>query len=100
MKGLILIWNWLVKSSADADKISLTVKGGLLSIIPIAIFVFKAFNIEIGTDQLNSVADSVVALIGIFAAIVSSIQIAVGMIRKIWTTLDGTNSVIVASSKE
>jgi len=100
MKGLVLIWNWLIKSSADADRISLTVKGSLLSIIPIAIFVFKAFNIEVGSDQLNLVTDSIVALIGIFAALVSSVQIAVGMIRKIWTTLDGTNSVITASLKK
>jgi uncharacterized membrane protein (GlpM family) len=100
MNTLILIWKWLVKSSADSEKLSLTIKGTLLGIVPVAIYLFGAFNIEVASDQLTSAIDGIVVLIGVFAGIVSAVQIAVGVIRKIWTTFEGTNSVIIASSKE
>lgn len=93
-------WNWLTRSSANVEETSMTVKGIFTALIPIAIYFFHIFNIQVGSEQLSSIVDSIVAIVGVVLGIVSSIQVIVGFVRKIYLTIKGKNDVILASSRE
>ena len=67
---------WLVQSSVDPSKVSMTVRGALIGIVPVLLFFAGQFHL--GWTEAN-----VVDLIETITLIVSSFFIIVGMIRKI-----------------
>lgn len=89
-----MFFNWLVLSSADAGSLSLTVRGFLLGLVPTASLLLGLAHIKVGSDQLNSLVDGVVALLQAVLAVVSAVVFLVGLGRKLWTTFKGTNAVI------
>lgn len=89
MKKII---NWLVISSADPEKLSLTVKGFLVGIIPIVSFVLHFSKINLGDETLTSLIDSIVVLIQAALGIVAGIVFVVGLVRKIVATIQGTHA--------
>jgi len=70
-------------SSVDAQKLSLTVKGILIGIVPVIIIVTKGFNIDLNNDELKSIIDMIVSSIVQAGALVSVITTLYGAIRKI-----------------
>lgn len=82
-------WDWLVKSSADPQKTALTVKAGLNTIIGILLVVGPAFHLNLGKTQLDEVAEAIVQMIIYAYAIISSVAMIMGFIRKIKITLFG-----------
>ena len=68
-------WNWFVKSSADPNKIALTVKGG----VPLIISIAWLFGAELPEESLTE------ALVSL-TVVVSAIVTAVGACRKVWLT--------------
>ena len=94
MQKLKNVWNWLVLSSANANKISLTVKGVLMSILPVLLYVMPMFNIQTSHDQLASVVNDIGTIIVVFGGAVSAGVTVYGLLRKIGTTLTGNNDVI------
>lgn len=70
--------NWLVTSSADPNKLSLTVRGALLAIAPIAIY-FLGFS----DADFNGLVDAIVEAITLLSALVAAIQVIFGLLRKI-----------------
>jgi hypothetical protein len=70
---------WLFSSSADPNKIALTVKGFLLGIIPLVIMGLRVFNITPLPQDLESVAIDVSGLVAI-------VLTGVGLVRKIYLT--------------
>lgn len=87
------IWNWVIYSSANAEEISLTVKGVLLGIVPAVIILGNLAHVTFTSDQLTHIIDGIVAAIGAIGLIVSAIMTLYGLLRKLATTSLGTNEV-------
>lgn len=88
------IWNWLVKSSVNAQRISLTVKGILIGIIPVVMTIAHLANIKVESADLTTLIDAMANLIIVLGSLVSIIAMIWGVIRKIFTTFNGTNAVL------
>lgn len=87
---------WVIASSADPGKVSLMVKGVLAGILPFIVGFAGIAHITIpGNDVLTSTIDGIGLAVYYGFGAVASIMAAYGAIRKIWTTLSGTNAVIV-----
>lgn len=84
-----------MKSSANASQTSLTVKAFLYGIIPTILLVTKAFNIDVGNDTLTGIVDGIVEVIAVAGTLVSAIAFTIGLVRKLWTSLTGRNSVMI-----
>lgn len=72
--------NWLVISSANPDKVALTVKGALIGAIPVLILVASAFHWNWTTDQITQIIEGITAF-------VSGFLVLVGLVRKIFLTI-------------
>ena len=70
----------ILQSSANSNKLSLTVKGILVGLIPLALLIFGG-NIEAGDLQgaIDSIIAAITAIFGAFAAVIT----AWGAIRKV-----------------
>ena len=82
------IWNWLVVSSANPQKISLTVKGVIISLIPILLTLSGIAHLSITSDGITNIASLIANLIDVSFTIIASISIVYGIIRKIITGLE------------
>lgn len=72
------MFNKLIRSSTDPKALSLTVRGILVSVLPIAIAV-------LGIDEAvaNGIVDAVVNLVYYGASLVSVVMTLYGLIRKV-----------------
>lgn len=78
----------LLRSSADANKLSLTVKGALIAAIPIVIgLVSLLFGVQLEVVDLSELANQVASLISLLGAVVSAVMVIVGIGRKIFLQL-------------
>ncbi len=89
------IWDWIVLSSADAEKISLMVKGFLMGILPLILIMMHAANIQTSNELLTAVIDTIAQVIVVAGTGISSLVTVVGLIRKIYFTLTGQNDVLM-----
>jgi uncharacterized membrane protein len=71
---------WLVISSADPSKVSLTVRGALLSIIPTVILIAQMLHMEWSLEQLTQLVEGI-------TAIIATALTLFGLIRKLVLTL-------------
>lgn len=85
---------WLVFSSTNIEKISLTVKSLLYALIPVALLVLGAYKIKVDNAYLSAIIDQIVGVIIVCGGAVSAIAAAFGALRKIYTTAVGTNVVV------
>lgn len=87
--------NWLVKSSADAEKTSLTVKSFLIGLIPVAMKVvglgctLAIVCIDTNASELTNVASAIADIVFWVLSIVASLGIVYGFVRKVVLTLEG-----------
>ena len=84
-------WDWLVTSSADPNKVAVTVKGALSTAAGLVIMASPLFHLSIGSDQINAVVDALVQIVVIALTIFSGCLTLFGLARKIYLTL--TNKV-------
>ena len=94
MKKSTIIVGWLILSSANADKLSLSFKGALMSIIPLILFFADSLDIQASTSSIQTTIDLTASIIVVLGGAISSMVTAYGLIRKIFRTLNGTNEVI------
>lgn len=88
MKNIIkAMWNWLVKSSADPAKVSLTVKGILTGAIPAIIFIAPSLGLPINSENIGSVTDLISAVVQYILGVIASLVTIYGLFRKIKNTL-------------
>lgn len=97
------VWAWLVYSSANANKYSLTLKGLLGVGVTLALTIIGLFHFSITPEQVNGVSDGIMLA---FNATMTALSYAVaavsawaavwGALRKIWTSATGTNQVIAS----
>lgn len=69
--------NWLITSSANPDKVALTVKGALIGCIPVILIICQMLHWSFSTDQLMEIIAGV-------TAIISGFLVLVGMVRKVY----------------
>jgi hypothetical protein len=75
--------NKLIASSVDPNQLSLTLKGIIIGVAPIAMLVLHAVGKNITQDQLQAVVEVTTNVVAALGALVSSIIVAVGVIRKL-----------------
>ena len=71
-------WNKLITSSADPKKISLTVRGFLIAVAPIAMLLLGVNDI-----QFNEAVDAVVNVVFLGTSLWSAVWVLYGTIRKV-----------------
>ena len=86
--------DWLVFSSENADKWSLTIKGIAVSVVPIVISVSNLAHLQLQSGQLTSLFDGVASIVSALGVLVSSVIVVIGFVRKIIATITGDNAVI------
>ena len=77
-------WNWLSVSSADPTKLATTVKGFLVSFLPLLILALRYFGVE--TSEVGSLPEQIESLIVVFFGAVGGLLTAFGLLRKIYFT--------------
>lgn len=93
-------WNWLTLSSVNPEKTSLTVKMFLLGLIPVSMKVvlfactFGVVCLSTSTDQLTTVVNTVADIVFYALSLWASVGLVFGWLRKVSTTVSGTNQVI------
>lgn len=88
------IVNWVVLSSKDPNKFSLTVKGVLGGAVTLLTIFLGTQNIELPSEMLTAVVEAVVVAMQAFFALVSAVAVVWGAIRKILLTIKGQNKSI------
>lgn len=78
---------WVLYSSTNADKISLTVKGAMVAIVPILMHFFPM-------ADLSQLTEGIVMLVQQVLGLIATIMLVYGGIRKLVTTVRGTNAVL------
>lgn len=95
MKIFKNVWAWLRWSSADPARMSLTVRGILIGIIPTVLYIASmacGFGVVcLGVDEplLNQFAESVAAAVQAFFTLVAAVMVVIGFIRKVILTAQG-----------
>lgn len=75
--------NKLLASSTDPKQLSLTVKGFLILLIPIATLVIKLAGGEVSNETLQTIIDNIADIVFFSSSILSLIAMIVGAVRKI-----------------
>jgi hypothetical protein len=76
--------NKFLASSADPTKLSLTIKGVLLSLLPIILVVTGMTE-----ETVQPIIDGIVQIVFLVTSLISAVQIIYGLIRKIYFTQAG-----------
>lgn len=87
-------WNWLVRSSADPNKLSTTVKGFLLGVLPLLVLAFGMAHVNLDSERLTVIINDLALVIQYALGTVSAAVSVYGLIRKLVKTLNGTNAVL------
>lgn len=74
-------FDWLMKSSADPARVSLTVKSSLLALLPVAM-IFTGINGEEANTAIEAVSNTV--FYGL--STISAVGVVYGFGRKLWLT--------------
>lgn len=84
MKELI---HWLITSSANPEKVGLTVKGLLLGVVPVISMVAPVLcalvKVCIDLALVNPFIDGVVGLVVAGCGVISAVMVILGLIRKV-----------------
>ncbi len=86
MKTLNNIAQWVVVSSTDPSKVSLTIKGILVGTIPTIMFMLGLIHLNVGQEDLNVLIDSIAAIVQLVLSLIAVVMTTVGLIRKLINT--------------
>ena len=78
-----MIYPKMLGSSVDPAKLSLTIKGILIGLVPVIIIIAKGFDVDLNNDELNQTIEAIVAVIVNIGLFSSSVMFAFGLIRKV-----------------
>jgi len=88
------IFTWLMVSSKDTEKLSLTVKGVLIGAVTYIVFFAGIFHFNVDQGDLNSLANQLADIVKMTLSLVSAVATTVGLIRKIYLSLTGKNKAL------
>ena len=86
-----MAWDWLVVSSVDPYKVSLALKGLLLTVVSFIVPVLALMGNAIDNEQVQNVVDAIAAVVQAFLSLVGAIIFLYGLIRKVYLTIVGKN---------
>lgn len=81
-------WNWLITSSADPEKVSLTFKGIVTGLATGLTILLGVAHINVGS-QLTTLVDATVSFVQQVLVVISIGVTIVGLVRKLWITIQG-----------
>lgn len=93
MKKIKTFFEWVVFSSKDPEKISLTLKGILGAGVTAATIGMNLAGVG-GASELGQVVDALISAVQSFAVLVTSIMTVYGLVRKLYSTVKGENQVL------
>ena len=70
-------------SSVNSEKLALTVRGILIGVIPLVLFVASLIGVDLVQGELSGIADAVEAVIFSASAALSAVVTLAGLVRKI-----------------
>lgn len=85
-----LAWNWLVVSSANPEKLALTVRGFLVGIIPLALYLAPLAGIQLDAGNLSGIVELIKQLVEVGLGLIAGIITLYGLIRKIVLSVKGS----------
>jgi len=98
MQNLKKAWEWLVKSSANANELSLTVKAFLYGLIPMVVAMSGIMHVQLNSNMLTELVDALGQVIVVVGGIVTGLTFLIALLRKIITTITGKNEVVLGWS--
>ncbi len=87
------IWNWLVYSSEDANKISLFIKG-VIGFVPSIVVFLNMIHITVSADILVALLQQIIVIITATGTLFGALVGGYGLVRKLINTLKGNNDVL------
>jgi hypothetical protein len=87
-------WNWLVFSSADPKRVSLTLRGFLVALATYTTVLAGIAHVQLPSDLITQLIEGVVSLVQQLLMLVSTAITIIGIVRKIAKTFAGTNKVL------
>lgn len=94
MKYLTSAWHWLVFSSANPQRVSLTLKAFLITLATYTTVLAGFAHIQLPSELITQVINGVVNVTQQLLMLVSTAVTVIGLVRKIATTFAGTNKVL------
>jgi len=88
---MISFYDWLVKSSSNANKYSLFIKGFFSFVISIVLPLTVYFGYQITSAEITPIADLTVRFVDLFFQALGVLLMIIGGIRKIYLTHKGEN---------
>lgn len=76
------MFEWFVQSSANPEKLALTVRGLLIGLIPVALIVAKTLGVDLAQQDLEDMAI-------LITAILSGAVTLFGLVRKLYFAFKG-----------
>lgn len=88
------VFAWLVFSSKNSAKISLSVKSALTFFVTM-LTVWAGFaHIQLPTEALTQAVDDIIVFIQTAFLLISTASTIWGLLRKVWTSITGSNAVV------
>ncbi len=84
------IWVWIVRSSADPEKLSLTVKG-LGALVPSLIAIAALVHVNVNPESVLALLDILAQWVALAATVISGIVTLYAATRKVARTVLGSN---------
>jgi len=75
--------NKILASSVNPEKLSLTVKGFIVSVVPILIAVVGLTHLNLGASDITALGDGIIVFVDLVAKIIAAAMVIYGIIRKI-----------------
>lgn len=82
---------WLIKSSKEPQAVALTIKATLTAALTYATVLAGLGHVQLPNADITSLIDLIVQSTQTFLLFVSTAYAAIGIIRKIWRTIQGTH---------
>lgn len=75
--------NKIIASSVNPEKLSLTIKGVIVAVVPIVIAVAGLTKLNLGSADITALGDGLINAVNLMAQLAAAIMIVVGVVRKI-----------------
>ena|SRR3990167_892451 len=85
---------WVLLSSKDPNKVSLTVKGVLTGAVVWIVWWGGLFGLHFDPESLGQIVEVVSTVVQLALTLGSMVATLWGLLRKIWKTAKGTNEVL------
>lgn len=86
--------HWLVLSSQDPQKLSLTLKGILVMYSPVIVFTLGVLKLPLDQSALSQIIDAAVFVVQSVLVLVGASVALVGIVQKVVLSVTGHNQVI------